>query len=696
MYKRHHRTLTLTALLLLGGLPAGAQSYEERVTTVSNVGMTVSNLGLIGNAFRGSYDVLGFPSLEYPQNSGVEHVFQGGLWVGGLIDGAQVSVTTGALDAAGGYSTGGSGFEFTAPIGSGFEERSTLIDNPNFSPDAVSHQDFVSEFTDSNIVVPGTSIQMQGHTNPLNLGVRFEAYNWNFPFSDFFVILNFRITNVGARPLDSVYVAYWADGVIRNVNRTPPGGTPFFDKGGNNYEDSLYMAYEFDAAGDLGFTESYFALKFLGAEDATGFRHPALDPTFKDHYQTWQFRSTDPLFFTPTSDNEQYIKMTNGLNQRANWATELQPRLNQPSNRSTMLSVGPFRRLEPGESVDIAFAVVLAQKCDDGLPNVENTPEQRCRLRQNASWAQTAYNGEDKNFNGLLDEGEDQDGNGRITRFTLPAPPDLPRLRVEAAENQIDLYWSDNAERSVDPITQEQDFEGYRIYKSQFAFDVQDNIDALQSLEPIASYDLAGNGVGFDNGLAAVRLEEPVTFDGDTVTYRYRYTISNLQSGWQHAVALTAFDRGDEETNLETLETSPLASLRRVFPGTRPNENAEADGPFVYPNPYYAGAAWEGQSPFAEDKRLVFANLPARCVIRVFTTAGDLIDTFEHDQQYSGEDTRWYDVYSDPDRTVFSGGEHSWDLLSANQQILAPGVYLFSVEDRDTGERHRGKFVVIK
>jgi hypothetical protein len=30
-----------------------------------------------------------------------------------------------------------------------------------------------------------------------------------------------------------------------------------------------------------------------------------------------------------------------------------------------------------------------------------------------------SYNGEDKNFNGILDPGEDLDGNGRVTRYIL-------------------------------------------------------------------------------------------------------------------------------------------------------------------------------------------------------------------------------------------------------------------------------------
>ena len=183
-------------------------------------------------------------------------------------------------------------------------------------------------------------------------------------------------------------------------------------------------------------------------------------------------------------------------------------------------------------------------------------------------------------------------------------------------------------------------------------------------------------------------------------------------------MALTAFDRGDVESNLESLESSLLGNNFRVFPGTQVNTQSEEYGgdrrnlqarlntdlsdsldkhrPFAYPNPYYAGASWEGVSTFEEDKKIIFANLPKRCILRVFTLSGDLIKTITHDENYDGGGQRWYETYSDPSKTVFSGGEDSWDLLSEDAQIIARGTYLFSVEDLETGTFWKEKFVIIK
>ena len=139
-----------------------------------------------------------------------------------------------------------------------------------------------------------------------------------------------------------------------------------------------------------------------------------------------------------------------------------------------------------------------------------------------------------------------------------------------------------------------------------------------------------------------------------------------------------------------------MSNLFRIFPGTEPNDNLDENAPFAYPNPYYARADWEGSSSFEEDRKLIFANLPARCEIRIYSAAGDLIDLIQHDQSYNGGDIRWFDTYSNPDETQFSGGEHAWDLLSANTQIIARGLYLFVVTDLDTGQKHEGKFIIIK
>lgn len=710
----HMKRLAILILVVSMVLSLGAQtSFDERTTTASNLRLNVTNSGTLGNAFRGYRDGSGRQSCEYPAGSGIEHLFEAGIWVGGLIDGNLVAVSTSAYDNPQGYATGRAGFEFTAQPGSRIQTRSTLQDQPIFSPQAISHQDLIAEFSDKNLLVPGTNIPIQGHNQPMNIKVRQEVYNWNYAFSDFFAILNYTITNEGSSTIDSVYFGFWGNTVVRNINITPAGsgGSAFYNKGGNGFLDSLYMAYCYDAAGDLGFTESYIGQKFLGAEDKTGFRHPNTDPGFKVHYNAWEFNNTsNPVFFLPASEQARYIKLTQGFNYDPCWEKNstqdpncgprsLKEQLNTAGNRSDLVSVGPFRELKPGESIVISYALILGKKFEDGLPNADNNAVQQSIFRANANWAQTAYNGEDKNFNGVLDEGEDANGDNRLTRFILPAPPDIPQTRIIPGENRIDIYWTDNAENSIDPITREQDFEGYRIYMTKLGFDVSGTQDLNRDLIKIAEYDTRGNGLFYETGFESVRLDAPVSFEGDPLRYTYKYSIENILNGWQYALSVTAFDRGNEESRLESLESSRLSNIYRVFPGKPANGSIKSAEPFVYPNPYYAGAAWEGRSNFQEQSRKIwFANLPKRCMVRIFTSSGDFIDEFMHNDEYTGSDIRWNATFADPDgeKNVFAGGEHAWDLLSSYTQIVARGLYIFTVEDLDTGESYKGKFAVIK
>ncbi len=703
-----------TLILLFIGLACWAQSsFSEKTTTASNVRLNVSNVGTFGNAFRGYRDGSGNQSCEYPAGSGIEHLFEGGIWVGGLIDGSLVSVSTSAYDAPAGYATGRGGFEFTAPVGATLQERSNLFNSPFFTPDAVSHQDYVAHFSDSNLLVPGTQIPINSHTQPLNLAVTMETYNWNYSFSDFFVIANFKVTNLSASVIDSVYFGMWTNTVVRNTNLTPAGsgGSAFYNKGANGYMDTLHMAYCYDHSGDLGFTESYVGQKFLGGEDKTGFLHPTTADYFKVHYNTWEFNNTtNPVFFLPNSEPARYVKLTSGLNHHKCWdknstqdpdcgSQSFSDQINNAGNRADLLSVGPFRSLAPGESITVAYAFVMGKKFEDGEPNSANNRVQQKIIRDNADWAQVAFNGEDKNFNGVLDDGEDANGDGEITRYILPAPPDIPQTRIVTNENSIDIYWSDNAESSIDPITLEKDFEGYRIYMTQVGFDVTQVPNLAEDLKKIGDWDMAGNGLFNETGFESIKLDEPITFENDPITYQYKYTIDNILNGWQYAISVSAYDRGNENSNLESLESSLLSNNFRAFAGKPINSNIETDAPFVYPNPYYAGAAWEGQSNFQEQSRKIFfANLPEHCTIRVFTAAGDFIDEIEHDQAYTGSDTRWHQTFAaeNDQNNVFSGGEHAWDLLSGQSQIIARGIYIFTVKDHDTGKLTQGKFAIIK
>src|ERR1700735_593753 len=93
-------TLYRLFVILILFVPAylkAQDSYQEKVTSACNIGLTIANNGLTGNCFKGNYLLDNAPSCQYPKGSGIEHLFEGGLWVGAMVNG-QTLVTTGAVD----------------------------------------------------------------------------------------------------------------------------------------------------------------------------------------------------------------------------------------------------------------------------------------------------------------------------------------------------------------------------------------------------------------------------------------------------------------------------------------------------------------------------------------------------------------------------------------------------------------------
>mgnify|MGYP003444833212 CR=1 FL=1 len=664
---------------------------NSKFTSVGNIGLTITNFGTYGHGFSLWPDQ---PSCEYPKGSGIEHIFDGGLWIGGIIRGnSEPFVTTGAVDATSVASRGG-GFEFTNKSGEKVVERSALFDSPFFQPSAISHQDFVMNYTDSNRVLSNGE-PITDH-NPLGLVIHHETYAWNFPFADFFVIMNYTIKNTSSKFIDSVYVGLWTDAVVRNTRITDrPSGSAFFNKGGNGYNDSIKIAYEFDSNGDPGFTDSYLGVQYLGSEprlvDKIFVQGDSI-PTV--NFVSWQFRNTDdPNFFAPQDDLGRFSKMQGYFGGSNRWKDGINPSsLKTPSNRSIFLSNGPFSSIAPGDSINVVFAIVTAKKYGNDPASLD-IEEQKTNLYINADWALRAYYGEDRNRNGVLDPNEDLDGDGEITRYILPTPPTTPKVKVVPDNQKATIYWDRRAEFSIDPISGKQDFEGYRLYRTQAGFDLTQSQDLQNSLVVLAEFDSTGNSIGYNTGFSEVRLDEPVTFPNDTTRYYYKFEIPTLLNGWQYVFSVTAFDEGDPENDLDVLESSSIANYERIVPGTPAveDENIEIG---VYPNPYYANAVWDGSSERL--RKIYFYNLPAECEIVIYTLAGDIVKNIIHDASSNGSDTRWFQNYASDGKQQFAGGEHAWDLVTDNDQAIATGLYLFTVKNSKTGDIKTGKFLIVK
>ena len=180
-----------------------------------------------------------------------------------------------------------------------------------------------------------------------------------------------------------------------------------------------------------------------------------------------------------------------------------------------------------------------------------------------------------------------------------------------------------------------------------------------------------------------------VTEDGFFKYYEYEYTIEKLLPTVPYWVNVTSFDYGSPKSGLASLETNPtiLSINTYALPSVQEVEEQDLEV-YVYPNPYrldagYQSAGFEGRGQLQEKgadylRRIHFANLPAKCTIRIFSLDGDLVREIDHN-------------YS-PGHPM--ANHDTWDLITRNTQQVVSGLYYWSVED-DQGNNQIGKLVII-
>lgn len=622
--------------------------FSLRVTDNNLMGVTITNYGFIGNNF-----VSRSPSMEYPLGTGYEHLVRGGLWVGGRAiddEGLFTGVVTATVDGSQG-SGSANATEFT-PAGVEIVVRSNLPNDRFFDPDAISELDFISSFSD----FPAKRADGTGEDHrPMGLLVKQENYSWSFSDFQHILFFSYDIVNTGP-PLQDVHVGFYAEFASgpKNLYFTwPPSSSgstlgSWFSKKWIQYDDSLRLWREHycqmqpvPGSCDLGQVPYWIGVKLLGVSPGD-----VTDTTDKKiTLGAWDW---EPGSAERDEDSERYAIMSAGTIQDLS-ADDLQPQSGDPVG---ILSVGPFRQINPGDTVHVDFAIVGGGQVPD--------------IRRHAAFAQNAY-----------DRG-----------YIVPVPPPSPRMHVVARKNDLDIYWDDSPESVMDPTSPAgNDFEGYRVYLSEDRLDLRKVAEFDRDYAP---HDTTGFNTGFD----AVRLSTPVEIDG--VMYQYRYTVRNLRDGFKYFAAVTAYDLGSSE--IESLESGVAQNKALSIPSPAPGEVA-TDKVTVFPNPYRVEALWD-QGQLVRDHYLWFANLPQRCTLKIYTLSGDLVFETDFDgSTYQGEGTRGiYDPTRelDVDAPTLSGGMFGWDMITKEGQAAATGLYLYAVKDKNTDENQVGKFLIVK
>lgn len=170
-----------------------------------------------------------------------------------------------------------------------------------------------------------------------------------------------------------------------------------------------------------------------------------------------------------------------------------------------IMGSGPFS-LAPGDSVPFSFCILMGEDQDD--------------LVTNARIAQLMY---DNNYQGAR-------------------PPKAPNVIAKEEDEKVTLYWDAVSVHDKDIITGYEDFEGFRIYRSE------DNGrtwgDKIFDEESKTSYWVPYRQFDLDNEIEGYDLMKPHRFLGDNSGLVYKFEDTNVQNGREYIYAVCAYDRG--------------------------------------------------------------------------------------------------------------------------------------------------------
>jgi hypothetical protein len=474
-----------------------------------------------------------------------------------------------------------------------------------------------------------------GNKAVLGIGVRQVSYLWSYKFAEAFAIVSFTVKNESEGLLKNPCMGIYAElasGWKGKYEEWPPSG--WFQKKALEYFPEHRMCGEHHHNFDGGMCPSWGAVAILGT---AGEGIPSIDQVpVSFNWWSWYWEQD-----TTVTDDWRYELMFNGE------IDETESII--PNNRDydvvEVVSAGPFPEMAPGDS--IVFVCAFLGGTD------------RSSLIQSVEWAQRAFD----------------------NSYILPSPPQPPRYKIKPAQGRISILWDDYPEDKLDPFYQVPDFEGYRLYVTRIEGATTEEFDLVREIDII-------DGIGYDTGLESLRDSTVIS---DTL-YNYRFDIDNVKDGFKYWVALTSYDRGMPDEGVESMESGIRATRVLTIPGTPPAEDGTEAS--VFPNPYRGEAVWDGTRD--REKYIWFINLPARATIRIYSLAGDLVKTIDFDgSTYDASDVQGLRTALERNVAV-PGGICAWDLITDEDQAIATGLYIYSIENRETGSNQRGKFMVIR
>jgi hypothetical protein len=251
----------------------------------------------------------------------------------------------------------------------------------------------------------------------------------------------------------------------------------------------------------------------------TGFKLNRIRPGLGNPDQT----TDGVVFFTDAQDWPQRLYEQFSA---PNAADRFDPPLASNYNIAFLFASGPFR-LAAGQTERFSLALVYAADLRE--------------LARNTRTVQQIYN----------------------ANYRFAVPPKAPTVTAETGDGYVRLSWNDVAERSVDAVTGEADFEGYRIYRSTDPEFRDPQVIAtgtgsgpIGRGRPIAQFDLINEFQDY-----STRATEGVQYYlGDNTGLTHTWTDYSAVNGQQYYYAVTAYDHGSEAFDFYPSENMEVPS----------------------------------------------------------------------------------------------------------------------------------------
>ncbi len=470
----------------------------------------------------------------------------------------------------------------------------------------------------------------------LGLDMECRFFQFNNPLAEDIIFLVYRVTNKSPKTINKVYFGMYGDPHVGGpadygddlAYFIPPRGVladPFPQRA-----RSMVYAWDDNGTGDGGLTCGYFGFKFLESptnsangrdddDDGINDESPFNDAGFYIDGVTFPLN-------TGIEDTIKYIKVFGKI--KARWAGDedgdwdpekddvgidgiagtgdfgegnKKPDIGYDAN-GILVSEPHFGIRDVDESDQIGLTSFNALGYTNGVPNVPKNDVFFYQLLSSDSIAidQVLFRtpsdniflygsgpfplapGGTQRFSIALMMGENLPDlllNAETAQRVLEAnylfaqPPPKPNVRAIPGDRKVTLYWDAAPEIAVDPLTATQDFEGYKIYRSEdYTFsDVYTITDANgAAFLPNAMIDATGQRAQFDlvnewSGL------HPVEYIGRGVKYNlgnnsglvHEFVDSTVTNGKTYYYAVASYDHGFDSLGVQLPPTESQIAITK-------------------------------------------------------------------------------------------------------------------------------------